>query len=379
MYKENSTKLKCTFCNKEYDNFVKVEDIDFSSYDFDSEIDCYICPNCEEHVSLKEYNDYSLTKCCSCGHSLNKSKALASGVAYSFYGTWLTAKNVFLNELIGIKKYIPSVFLNSEFSFKYINSRLYDGVIIVEANSISGRKIEKKYVFFDLIIPNSKNLSNKDKLQFAMNKINVSKIIFDPVKVKKILDSQAIEFPSNKKTDLSLLEKACLNEFKKKHKGLKNYKVNSFLTIRNNIYVPVYQSKVVYNNKTYYNTILNYASLTEERKNVCCLNFPKVSDSVSNFLNLKYIILYLLILLVKVIFMIPILVVLYYNVWISFNLLLVGVCLFLISLIIFFPIDFLKKVSRQNNFYLNSEDISEEEFYEILVDSKTELIGHIGR
>ena len=77
--------------------------------------------------------------------------------------------------------------------------------------------------------------------------------------------------------------------------------------------------------------------------------------------------------------MIPILVVLYYNVWISFNLLLVGVCLFLISLIIFLPIDFLKKVSRQNNFYLNSEDISEEEFYEILVDSKTELIGHVGR
>jgi len=378
-YKENSTKLKCAFCNKEYDNFVKVGDIDFSDYDLASEIDCYICPNCEEHVSLKEYNDYSVKKCCSCGHSLNKSKALASGVADSFYGTWLTAKNVFLNELMGVKKYIPSVFLNSEFSFKYINSRLYDGVIIVEANSISGKRIEKKYVFFDLIIPNSKHLSNKDKLQFAMNKINVSKIVFDSAKVKENLDSQVIEFSSNKKTDLSLIENACLNEFKSKHKGLKNYKVNSFLTIRNNIYVPVYQSKVVYNNKTYYNTILNYSGLDDESKNVCCLNFPKISDSVSFLLNFRYIILFLLVLFVKFIFMIPILVVLYYNVWISFDLILVGACLFLISLIMFFPMDFLKKASRQNNLYLNSEDISEEEFYEILVDSKTELVGHSGR
>lgn len=370
-YKDNSSVLVCSFCNKTYDDFIKIDDINVNDLNKQINTNFYHCPKCGFNISFNDFVRYGSNTCYDCNSKLIKKDLFVGGVVPSCFD-FVKVNSLYKKEIKFIKNYLPTEFLNPVFKLVWLNTSVYEGAIIVSGTSkLLNRKIEKKYIFGNLAIPNYKDISNMNKISFLLNKLNDSSQYLDDE--LKVLNFSNIDFSFEKNSDLKFIEKACLDNFKSKYKGVENIKINSSVNVKNNVYIPVYKSEIIYEGKCYSNMIISY----NDSSDIFCLNFPKLSKKNNMLFLLKYYMLNFIFIIVKILFCVPILEVAYDFLFELENYLYFVISIFFILIVIFFPSKIINRIKKHKKVYLNEHIISDEEFYSKMVDEKNKIVWHI--
>lgn len=369
--------LICTYCNKKYEKFIKIEDINLDKLVEKLELYTYICHKCGFSFQ-SVYNEMDKRPMCpKCMIETIEEKQIINGlIPNQLIKEYIS--NDFSDEIEEVKKYIPTEFFNSAFFFKYIPSKVYDGIIEITATGKVGNKIVRKYIIFDLIIPDSNTLNYSDKFEFIYNRVRTKDIQVEKHQVLKEISTNNIEINFNKQNNLKNIEKACLRDFEKRYKNAKDIKVNTNVDVKHNIYVPIYQSKTLYNGNCYYNSIVGFRDKNRKGSNFC-LNFPKLSKQdykqVLNKYKTTKIIYYF-----SKILTLPMAILFFTTVFLNAHIYLVGMWAFLAIMTIALWCIYKHKyivAKKQALVYLNPNKLSEEDFYNQIVDEKNNIIRHI--
>jgi hypothetical protein len=307
----------------------------------------------------------------------------------------------FVNELKHFKNLIPSKFFESKFELKHICAKLYDGVIVI--SGYNGRKkIERKYVIFDLVIPSGDSFTYNEKIEFLYNRINLLKASYDKESIKNNLNLSSIAVSSDNSSDLMAIENACLRDFKNRnrYKNLTNVSINSSVSVKYNFLIPIFQSVTEYEGRHYINSVIGYKNKNRADNNFFikllffwkknkndidrnfCLNFPPIKKSKLDSIYFKYVFFYLLhlmckflpVILVSLIFVLEFSLGIYSYYVIDF--------IFILSLLsfVFLPdffrsrSEFYKKVYYS---YFSEKNMSEDAFFDELVKEKNKFIRHL--
>lgn len=369
--------LICTYCNKKYDKFIKIEDFKVDKLIEKLELYTYICHKCGFSFQ-SVYNEIEKKPICpKCMTETTEEKQIINGIIPNqLIKEYIT--NDFDGEIKEIKKYIPMEFLNPVFFFKYVPSKVYDGIIEITATGNLNNQISRKYVIFDLIIPDSNTLNYNDKFEFIYNKVRTEDIQVEKQQVLKEISSNNIEINFNKQNNIKNIEKSCLRDFEKKYQNVKDIKINTNVDVKHNIYVPLYQSKTLYNGNCYYNSIVGFKDKNGNGSNFC-LNFPKLSEQdynkVVNTYKKAKIIYY-----ASKILTAPMLILFFIIIALNTHIYIMGIGAFLaITTIALWRIYKRKHIiaKKQALVYLNPNKLSEEDFYDKIVDEKNNIIRYI--
>lgn len=369
--------LICTYCNKKYDKFIKIEDFEVDKLIEKLELYTYVCHKCGFSFQTV-YNEMEKKPICpKCMIETIEEKQIINGIIPNqLIKEYIT--NDFNIAIKEVKEYIPMEFLNPIFLFKYIPSKVYDGIIEITAIGNLNNQITRKYVIFDLIIPDSNTLNYSDKFEFIYNKVRTKDIQVEKQQVLKEISSNNIEINFNKQNDIKKIEKACLRDFEKKYQNVKDIKINTNVDVKHNIYVPIYQNKTLYNGDCYYNSIIGFKDKNGNGSNFC-LNFPKLSEKDYNKVVNKYKISKIIYYVSKSL-KIPMLILFFINVALNMNICIIGIVAFLLTMTIALWYTYRRKyiiAQKQALVYLNPNKLSEDDFYNKIVDEKNNIIRYI--
>ena len=247
---KSKTSLACEYCNTKYDNFVEVEETELSKFMERLEINSYVC-SCGQ-----KYNHFNTSKkdgvCPFCDKKNDiKESQIVNSVILKDYNPISIGKK-YASMISNIKDFLPSEFYNLEFEFKYIKTEIYDGIIDINATSKDGKNINKKYVIFDMIVPDSPNFCNGDKIEIIKSKVECYKI-FNRKSNLIHLQLKDLEVGFNKENIISSIENACVKEFKSLYPDVNNLSVNTNLDVSYNNYFPIYFNNFVYEGSEYHN------------------------------------------------------------------------------------------------------------------------------
>jgi len=247
---KNNTTLICKYCDTKYDNFVSIEETDLKKFTERLEINSYVCSCGNKYNHFNTNSKDGICPSCEKKNEVKESQIINSVVLKDFNSISIGEK--YAESVANFSDFIPNEFLKLAFEFKYIKTEIYDGMIDINAILGDGTKINKKYVLFDIIVPDSEMFNYNDKLEIIKSKVDFYKI-FNKKSSLTHLQIRDLEISFDKKNDLALIEEACVNDFKATYSNIVHISVNTSVDITYNNYFPIYFNSIMYEGREYHN------------------------------------------------------------------------------------------------------------------------------
>ena len=232
---------KCTYCGNTYKTlFARRKEVELPSYEIGLNNGYkYYCSSCNK-VYVSKHND--IKECFKCHGKLSK-----NDLSYiTFLEDDISNKSVKYDLEREIKSYpkdVKDIIINSESTFKYINTSIVDGFL-----EINYKNNNIKYLFMNLLIPNIEYEDYRFMYEVGNNGFLTPNFEGNDVLDKEpCIECTTDSFVDDNNTiDEKTIVNACINHFVNtyKIKDIKEVKVNNGLSFKKPIFIPVLTKKV---------------------------------------------------------------------------------------------------------------------------------------
>lgn len=228
IYDEDKQEFVCEFCNNSYDYD---ESIDYS-------FDLNYCKKCDKYYSFEE-------TCKDCNSSLVNKKIGVRSYLENSGNTIVRIQNIINAEYLKMTSKIKGS------NNKMVRGKIYDGNIVINY-SVNGKTKSKRYIFFNIFIPDLKNLTDNEILFYFGNWVKREDV--KSTSLEKNVNKETIYLEEGFEDNSKRILNICLKHLKMtEHRKIENIKVTDNLTISNKVYckMPVFQLSNEEKNKLY--------------------------------------------------------------------------------------------------------------------------------